>query len=99
MFGRVTISGGMRDDALLIPQRAVQQVLEKTFVTVVGEENKAVSREVTLGDKVGSYWIVESGLTAEDVVVVEGLTKLQEGAQLNVTMATAEQLKLTFDAQ
>ena len=99
MFGRVTISGGTREDAMLIPQRAVQQVLEKTFVTVVGEENKAVSREVTLGDKVGSYWIVESGLTTEDVVVVEGLTKLQEGAQLNVTMATAEQLKLTFDAQ
>lgn len=99
MFGRVTISGGTRTNALLIPQRAVQQVLEKTFVTVVGPDNKAVSKEVTLGDKYGSYWVVEAGLAADDVVVVEGLTKLQEGAQLNVTMATPEELKLTFEAQ
>lgn len=99
MFGRVTISGGTRTNALLIPQRAVQQVLEKTFVTVVGPDNKAVSKEVTLGDKYGSYWVVEAGLAADDVVVVEGLTKLQEGAQLNVTMATPEELKLVFEAQ
>ncbi|MBO5245185.1 MAG: efflux RND transporter periplasmic adaptor subunit [Selenomonadales bacterium] len=99
MFARVTISDGMREGAMLIPQRAVQQVLEKTFVTTVGEENKAVSKEITLGDKVGSYWIVESGLTADDIVVVEGLTKLQDGMNLNVTMATPEELKLSFDAE
>lgn len=99
MFARVTIADGMREGAMLIPQRAVQQVLEKTFVTTVGEENKAVSKEITLGDKVGSYWIVESGLTADDIIVVEGLTKLQDGMNLNVTMATPEELKLTFDVE
>lgn len=99
MFARVTIQDGMRNGALLIPQRAVQQVLEKTFVTIVGADNKAVSREITLGDKVGSYWIVESGLTTDDVVVVEGLTKLQDGLALAVTMATPEELKLTFDGE
>lgn len=99
MFARVTIADGMREGAILIPQRAVQQVLEKTFVTTVGEGNKAVSKEITLGDKVGSYWIVENGLTTEDVVVVEGLTKLQDGLDLIVTMATPEELKLTFDVE
>lgn len=99
MFARVTIQDGIRQGALLIPQRAVQQVLEKTFVTIVGADNKAVSREITLGDKVGSYWIVESGLTIDDVVVVEGLTKLQDGLALNVTMATPEELKLTFEGE
>ena len=99
MFARVTIADGVRQGALLIPQRAVQQVLEKTFVTTVGEDNKAVSKEITLGDKVGSYWIVESGLEPTDVVVVEGLTKLQDGLDLMVTMATPEELKLTFDEE
>lgn len=99
MFGRVTIADGVREGALLIPQRAVQQVLEKTFVTTVGEDNKAVSKEIVLGDKVGSYWVVESGLTADDIIVVEGLTKLQDGMDLNVTMATPEELKLSFDAE
>ncbi len=99
MFARVTIADGVRQGALLIPQRAVQQVLEKTFVTTVGEGNKAVSKEITLGDKVGSYWIVENGLETTDVVVVEGLTKLQDGLDLMVTMATPEELKLTFDVE
>ena len=67
--------------------------------STVGEGNKAVSKEITLGDKVGSYWIVENGLTTEDVVVVEGLTKLQDGLDLIVTMATPEELKLTFDVE
>ena len=95
----MTIADGVRQGALLIPQRAVQQVLEQTFVTTVGEDNKAVSKEITLGDKVGSYWIVESGLEPTDVVVVEGLTKLQDGLDLMVTMATPEELKLTFDEE
>lgn len=68
----------------------------KNFVTVVGPDNKSVSKAVTLGDKVGSYWIVKDGLDTNDVVVVEGLTKLQEGVPLNVTIVTPEELGLTF---
>lgn len=40
--------------------------------------------------------IVKDGLDTNDVVVVEGLTKLQEGVPLNVTMVTPEELGLTF---
>lgn len=96
MFARVKVTGEVIPNALLIPQRAVQQVLDKTFVMVVGPDNKSVSKNVTLGDKVGSYWIVKSGLDANDKVIVEGLTKLQEGVALNVTMATPEELGLSF---
>ncbi len=96
MFARVKIDGESIPNAILIPQRAVQQVLNKSFVMVVGEDNKSVSKAVTLGDKVGSYWIVTDGLSTDDTVVVEGLTKLQEGVPLNVTMVTPDELGLTF---
>lgn len=98
MFGRVKITGETVPGAILIPQRAVQQLLEKTFVTVVGEENKAESREVILGSKVGSYYIVKSGVTAADKVVVEGLTKIQNGVALDVTEVTPEELQLSFNS-
>ncbi len=96
MFARVKISGDPIPNAILVPQRAVQQVLNKSFVMVVGEDNKSVSKAVTLGDKVGSYWIVTDGLSPSDTVIVEGLTKLQEGVPLNVTMVTPDELGLTF---
>lgn len=96
MFARVKITSPQKANTLLVPERAVQQVLDKSFVLVCGEDNKSVSKMVTLGDKVGSYYIVKSGLSENDTVVVEGLTNLKEGEALNVTMATPEELGLTL---
>lgn len=96
MFARVTVEGRPLKDAILVPQRAVQQVLDKSFVIVVGSDNKSVSRQVTLGDQVGSYYVVKSGLAKDDNVVVEGLTNLKEGQELNVTETTADELGLSL---
>lgn len=96
MFARVTLQSPLRKDVLLVPERAVQQVLDKSFVIVCGDDDQSVSKIVTLGDKVGSYYIVKKGLTEKDVVVVEGLTNLKEGQKLAPTAATAEELGLSM---
>lgn len=96
MFAKVTIEGQPQKDALLVPQRAVQQVLNKSFVIVVGPDNKSVSKIVELGDEVGSYYVVKSGLTKDDNVVVEGLTNLKEGQDLNPTETNAQELGLSL---
>lgn len=96
MLARVTVEGQPLKDAILVPQRAVQQVLNKSFVIVVGADNKSVSKMVTLGDQVGSYYVVKSGLTKDDNVVVEGLTNLKEGQELNVTETNADELGLSL---
>lgn len=96
MFARVTLEGQPLKDAILVPQRAVQQVLDKSFVIVVGADNKSVSKMVTLGDQVGSYYVVKSGLTKDDNVVVEGLTNLKEGQELHVTETNADELGLSL---
>lgn len=91
MFARITMEGQPLKDAILVPQRAVQQVLDQSFVIIVGSDNKSVARVVT-------YYIVKSGLDKDDVVVVEGLSNLKEGQDLDVTMTTADELGLSLTA-
>ena len=98
MFARVSLIGDTIPNAILVPERAVQQLLGKSFVMLVGVDNKAVARTVTLGDKIGSYYIVKDGLDTSDIVVVEGLTTLQEGGDLAVTMVTASEMGFSLEA-
>lgn len=98
MFARVKLGGEVARGALLIPERAVQQLLDKTFVNIVGADGKSDTRQVVLGNKVGSYFIVTEGLTADDKVIVEGLTKLQKGMEVNATIVEGKDLGLTFDS-
>ena len=87
MFARVVASGEVRKAAIVIPQRAVQELLGKTFVTVVGEGEKAESRPVKMGPRVGGTdWIVEEGLKSGERVIVEGAMKTQPGTPVKVTM-------------
>ena len=64
---------------------------------VVNGDNKSEARTVTLGQKVGSYYIIKDGLSASDTVIVEGLSNLQEGKDLAVTMVTAGDMGFSFD--
>lgn len=97
MFARVKLTGETVPNAILVPQRAVQQLLDKTFVMVVGADGKSESRSIELGQQIGSYYIVKSGLSASDTVVVEGLSSLTEGKDLAVTMVTPEEMGFSFD--
>ena len=92
MFVQVHLVGVKTNNALLVPQRAVQQLLDESFVLVVGEDGKSVSKNVKLGEKVGSYYIIEKGISPSDVVIVEGLTSLRAGQEIDVTMVTPEDM-------
>lgn len=94
MFARIVAVGENRTGALLIPQRAVQELLGKTFVTVAGADNKAETRAVKMGPKVGSLQIVEEGLTGQEVIVVEGFAKAQPGSPLKITMIGPDDLNI-----
>jgi membrane fusion protein (multidrug efflux system) len=85
-FVRVIVKGAIRSNAILVPQTAVMQGQNGIFVYVV-QEGKAVLRPVTPGDWYQNYWIIDEGLTSGDVVVVEGVNKIQ-----NQTPVTIQQL-------
>ncbi|MBR6887419.1 MAG: efflux RND transporter periplasmic adaptor subunit [Selenomonadaceae bacterium] len=96
MFARVKLTGEVIPNAVLVPQRSVQQLLGKSFVMVVGNGNKSEARTVELGDQVGSYFVVTSGINQNDTVVVEGLTNLREGVELAVTTVTPGEMGFTL---
>jgi membrane fusion protein (multidrug efflux system) len=78
-FGRVRLKVEDRTGALLVAQRAVVEMQGKNFVWVVDDSNKASMRSVTPGPRIGSDWLIDSGLKPGDRVVVEGLQMLTEG--------------------
>jgi membrane fusion protein (multidrug efflux system) len=57
---------------------------------VVGKDGKVEARVVKVSQTVGDRWLVEEGLAAGDRVIVEGLQKVQPGAQVEVTEAAPE---------
>ncbi len=82
MFAHIRAIGGEKNDAMLIPQRAVVELMYKKFVYVIGSDNKVSMKEVTLGQKVDRMVIVESGLQGDEIVVVEGTGKVRQGAEV-----------------
>lgn len=83
MFAHVQATAGVKEDALLIPQRAVVELMYKKFVYVIGDDNKVTMKEVVLGPRVGRLWMVESGLDGTENIVVEGTGKIRQGAAVN----------------
>lgn len=78
-FARVVLDVQQLKDALLLPQRAVQDLQGQTFVWIVDGEGKAQTRDVTMGARVGSDWLVQKGLQSGDTVIVDGVQRLKPG--------------------
>jgi len=79
-FARIRMGQARSDSALLVSERAIGTDQNKKFVLVVGEDNKATYREVTLGASINGLRVVSKGLKAGDRVVVNGLQHIRPGA-------------------
>ncbi|HEY2381581.1 MAG TPA: efflux RND transporter periplasmic adaptor subunit [Terriglobia bacterium] len=89
-FGRIRSLIGFHKSALLVPQRAVTELQGRYQIAVVGPENKVSIRNVGVGDRVGTLWVVTSGLMAGDKVVSEGTAKVREGMDVNPAPDTSD---------
>ena len=83
-FGRVKAETEIRQNAVLVPQMAVQELQGIKQVYVAGPDNNAHIINVTLGPQVGNDWIITSGLRADQRVITSNVQKLRDGAQVNV---------------
>ena len=91
LFARIRVMAEELPDAIVVPDRAVQQQLNRYFVTVVGAEDKAEMRAIVPGPRMGNRWVVTEGLKAGDRVIVEGIQKARPGAPLKVTAVSLDQ--------
>jgi membrane fusion protein (multidrug efflux system) len=81
-YAKVRSAIGVRAAALLVPQRAVTETQGTYLIAVVDPGDKIRFAPVKVGDRVGSDWIVESGLKAGERVVTDGLFHIRPGAQV-----------------
>lgn len=82
LYVKVRLVETKEEQAVLVPQKAVQEVLGQYFLAVVGEGDVVENRPVKLGIRQGAGWLVRSGVKTGERIVVEGLLKAHPGAKV-----------------
>ena len=89
-FGRVRALTGVRQGAVLVPQRCVTELQGTYQVAVVGKDNRVSVRTVKVGDRVGALWVINDGVKPGEQVVSEGTSKVRDGAPVNPTVESPQ---------
>lgn len=84
-FARLRVAVAQRENAILVPQRAIQELQGAKTVMVVDAENKVSLRTIKIGDKADKEVVVIEGLSGGERVIVEGMQKVRPGGQVNPT--------------
>ena len=87
MFVKATLKGATRPNAMVVPQRAVQQTTNGHVVYLVNNQGAAEVRPVVVGDWVEQDWIITKGLNSGDQVITDGFQRLAPGAPVKVVDA------------
>lgn len=82
-----------KQSAVIVPAAAIQRSPQSTFVYVVKDDSAVESRNVTIGPSEGDDVSITKGLSPGEVVVVEGVDRLQQGTKVQARMASAGQAK------
>ena len=89
-FAKVKARVQVVEDAILIPQRCITELQGLYFVNVVDSENKVQRKEVKVGPRIESFWLITEGLQPGEKVVYEGLQKTRDGIAVNPTVKKIE---------
>ncbi|HYD33971.1 MAG TPA: efflux RND transporter periplasmic adaptor subunit [Methylophilaceae bacterium] len=89
-FVRARVVTGQREGVFLLPQPAVMNSDQGSFVYVVNAQNQANPQPVTTGNWVGKEWVVLDGLNAGDKVIVDNLLKIRPGMTVSPQLPGAQ---------
>ncbi|HSE89907.1 MAG TPA: efflux RND transporter periplasmic adaptor subunit [Candidatus Binatia bacterium] len=90
-YGKARFVTDVKEGALLVPQRAVQELQGLFSVMVVKTDNTVEQRMVKAGERVGNSWILDSGVKPGEKVIVEGIQKVQPGIKVVAQLVKTEQ--------
>jgi len=93
-FARVRVAVAERENAILVPARAIQEMQGAKTVMVVDAENKVSVRTIKVGDKADKDVVVLDGLSGGERVIVEGMQKVRPGGVVNPTTVTQTTAKV-----
>ena len=89
-YAKVRAETSIDRGAILVPQRAVNELQGGYQVAVVGPDNKADVRNVQVGQRIGSLWVIDRGLRPGEHVVVEGFSRAKSGTLVKPVEAPAQ---------
>lgn len=98
-YGRVRLLVEKLPSALLVPQRAVNEIQGFFQVAVVDTTNKVAIRSVKVGPRLDNLWVITEGLQSGEQVVAEGLQRVRDGMTVNPTLTSIEALSTTKPAK
>jgi len=98
LFVNLIIESVQKEQMAYVPQAAVQENQQGKFVLVVDENNTVTQRIVQLGRRVNAMWVVESGLTTNEQVIIEGLQKVRPGIVVNPVLKAVDVVTGTISA-
>ncbi|GLX85179.1 acriflavin resistance protein [Thalassotalea loyana] len=98
LFVNLIIESVKKEQMAYVPQAAVQENQQGKFVLVVDENNTVTQRIVQLGRRVNAMWVVESGLTTNEQVIIEGLQKVRPGVVVNPVLKAVDVVTGTISA-
>ncbi|MHA6138716.1 efflux RND transporter periplasmic adaptor subunit [Pseudomonas mohnii] len=90
MYVRAVLEQARNDQAIVIPQKAVNRSASGVTTALLVVDGKVEQRELTLDRAIGNQWWVTSGLKAGDQLIVEGGQKVRAGAAVQVQDANAQ---------
>ena len=90
-YGKARFVTDLKENALLVPQLAVQEIQGLYSVMVVKPDATVEQRMVKAGERVGNLWIIDSGLKPGEKVIVEGLQKVKPGVQVSAKTVKPEE--------
>ena len=99
LFVTLIVESTNKQELALIPQVAVQENQQGKFVLVVDDENKVAMRIVKLGRRINAMWVVESGLEAGEKVIIEGLQKVRQGAEVKAVEKNVDETTGTISSK
>jgi membrane fusion protein (multidrug efflux system) len=86
------VTSRVQNDAIVIPQRATFEVLQKRYVYVVDKENVAHQREIAVQNELEDLFVIKSGVGVDDTIVLEGIRQVRDGDKVEYEDRKPEQV-------
>jgi membrane fusion protein (multidrug efflux system) len=87
--GKVILTAPV-EDALIIPQKSVVEIQDKSFVYLVGKDNTVKMKSFAPKTRLDEFIVVQSGLDANDTIVFEGIQSIKDGVKINPQYVEAD---------
>jgi membrane fusion protein (multidrug efflux system) len=86
LYAKVRAKMQVIEDALLVPQRCVNELQGQYSVYVVNDDNSIVAKQISVGKRIDDLWLITDGLEGNELIVIDGLQKVASGMKVNPTV-------------